>query len=139
MKELSTLLRTKGNVDHAGLSLLLLPKRVINLSKEGIYSAYLSNNLLIAIKFPMDARVGSKDLLSTTTKFTLMALRLTIHTLVKTVHARKRASLVVLKYPLTRPLLHFQQLNLWLLLLRDQLLLQLRLTLILSKVTNLEL
>merc|ERR1712166_1728706 len=98
---LSTVLRTKDNVDHAGLSLLqLLLKDTIS-SKTDIFKATPSNNLLTAIKFPMAAKEVSKDLPSPTMKHTLKQLRPTIHTLVKTGPAKTRQSLEVLKSNLT--------------------------------------
>merc|ERR1712127_902191 len=135
MKELSTLLRTKDNVDHAGLSLLLLQLKDIHSSKMDGFSASLNNNSSTAIRFPMDAKVVSKDLLSTTMKLTPKPLKLPIHIPPKTVLAKTNTLLVESKLNHTAPLLLNLHPNLWLLLLRDQHPSPLRLTLILSKVT----
>merc|ERR1712166_859085 len=133
---LSTVLRTKDNVDHAGLSPLLLLLKDTTLSKTDIFKATPSNNLLTAIKFPMVAKEVFKDLLSLTMKLTLKQLRPIIHTLVKTEHVRTRVSQEVLKSFLTLLLLLNLQNSLWLLLLKDQPPSPLKLTLILSKDTN---
>jgi len=97
-KVLSMVLKTKANVVHAGLSLLLLLLKDILSSKVDTFSVFLNNNLLIVTKFLMVVTEVSKDLLSTMMKLILKLLKPTIHTKEPMELARTPQSKVVSKF-----------------------------------------
>merc|ERR1712083_691444 len=70
-KEPSMKSRTKDNADHAGLSQLLVPLKVLTRSRVEDSTLFQSNNLLIAAREPTtDAKVVSWITLSNTLKLT---------------------------------------------------------------------
>jgi hypothetical protein len=73
-------LRTKVNVDHAGLSLPLLLLRVLISLKLENFSHLLSNNLLTATLPLTDVVVDGNPTLSSMPRSTLKNLSLNIHT-----------------------------------------------------------
>jgi hypothetical protein len=73
-------LRTKVNVDHAGLSLPLLLLKVLISSKLENFSHSLSNSLLTAILLPTDAVVDGNPTPSSMLRNMLKSLSLNIHT-----------------------------------------------------------
>jgi hypothetical protein len=105
-KVLSMVLKTKANVVHAGLSLLLLLLKDMLSSKVDTFSVFLNNNLLIVTKFLMVVTVVSKDLLSTMMKLILKLLKKTIHTKESMELARTPQSKAVSKFQLMQPFHH---------------------------------
>merc|ERR1719230_560326 len=77
---LSTLSRTRLNVDHAGLSPLPLPLRESTSSRLASSSNWPSNNWLTVTLNPMDVMEVSRAMLSTTPRKILKSLRKTTHT-----------------------------------------------------------
>jgi hypothetical protein len=83
LKELSIQLKTKVNVDHAGLFQQQLPLKVNTLLKLEHSFLFLSNNLLTALQHVMDVTEDGNQVPLHMLNFMLKILNLTMYTLLE--------------------------------------------------------
>jgi hypothetical protein len=83
LKELSIQLKTKVNVDHAGLFQQQLPLKVNTLLKLEHSFLFLSNNLLTALQHVMDVTEDGNQVPLHMLDFMLKILNLTMYTLLE--------------------------------------------------------